>query len=198
MEPSAQLVLRKSTSSPAVKLVQTSAERNLLQFRVLQCTVTTVNNSGIGSLLRLRSFLPEPELSCTSITTTATQYRNLGDITLRHCQFNFPQPTPVPPTVKWIRAGDQISRLYGQLRFNIVDSTMLTALRAIADSLQKYFEHWIPERWVEWWTWTRHLLHQRGERSQCNYWQVGVSWGWILAWKSESASWGHIINVLRS
>jgi hypothetical protein len=99
----------------------------------------TVNNSGIGSLLWLRSFLTEPELSCTSITTTATQYRNLGDIKLRHCQFNFPQPTPVPPTVKWIRAGDQISRLYGQLRFN-VDSTMLTALRAIADSLQKYFE----------------------------------------------------------
>jgi hypothetical protein len=102
--------------------------------------VTILNNSGIGFLLWLRSFLTELELSCTSITTAATQYRNLGDIKLRHCQFNFPQPTPVPPTVKWIRAGDQISRLYGQLRFNVVDSTMLTALRTTANILQKYFE----------------------------------------------------------
>lgn len=137
---SAQLVLKKLMSSPVIKLVHTSAERNLLQFRILQCTVTILNNSGIGFLLWLRSFLTELELSCTSITTAATQYRNLGDIKLRHCQFNFPQPTPVPPTVKWIRAGDQISRLYGQLRFNVVDSTMLTALRTTANILQKYFE----------------------------------------------------------
>jgi hypothetical protein len=75
---------------------------------------------------------------------------------------------------------------------------MLTALRAIADSLQKYFEQWFPESWVDWWTWTRHLQHQRGERSRCNYWQVVVSWGWILAWKSESASWGSTTNIPRS
>jgi hypothetical protein len=86
------------------------------------------------------SSLTEPESSCSSITTRATLYRNLGDIKLRHCQFNFPQPTPVLPTVKWITAADQISRLYGQLRFDVVDSTALTALRAIANSLQKYFE----------------------------------------------------------
>lgn len=173
----------------AVKLVQQTG---------IFCSSTSFNAQGrqsttqIGSLLGLCSFLTEPESSCNRITTTTTQHRNLGDIKLSHCQFNFPQPSPVPPTVKWIRAADQISRLYGQLRFDVLDSTMLAALGTIANSLQKYFELWFPESWVDWRTWRSHLQHRRGERSRCNYWQV-VSWGWILASQPESVSWGRII-----
>lgn len=99
--------------------------------------------------LWMPSFLTKPESSSIALQVQLPQPR---DIKLRHCQFNFPQPALVPPAVKWIRTGDQISRLHGQLRFNVVDSTMLVALRAIANSLQKYFEQWFPESWVDWQT----------------------------------------------
>lgn len=140
IENSAQLVLKKSTSSPAVKLVHTSAERNLLQFRILQCTVTTVNNSGIGSLLWLRSFLTEPELSCTSLqlqipstaTSAISNFVTVNSISRNQLPFHRPS------------SGSERVIKFPVYTVNF-DLTSLIApcslhLRSIANSLQKYFE----------------------------------------------------------
>lgn len=139
-----------------------SAQEKLLQRYILQRTVMSVNNSLSPATLHSSKTRVIPHYH----TTTATHHRNLHYIKLRHCQFNFPQPTRVRPTVKWIRARDQISRIHGQLRFNVLHSTMFTAPRATDYSLQIYFEQWFPQILVEWQKGPIHFQHHIEEKIQ--------------------------------